>query len=71
MVVFCKQVLASSDWSNNSTYGYDLVKTNFAKVVIVFVYTVFALVVFLSKGMVYSFPVWFLLPGTLSAHILQ
>jgi uncharacterized membrane protein YfcA len=32
------------------TYGYDLVKTNFAKVVIVFVYTVFALVVFLSNG---------------------
>ncbi|PIJ63306.1 sulfite exporter TauE/SafE family protein [Mesotoga sp. H07.pep.5.3] len=38
------------------TYGYDLVKTNFAKVVIVFVYTVFALVVFLSKGMIYWVP---------------
>ncbi|RAM60104.1 permease, partial [Mesotoga sp. SC_3PWM13N19] len=38
------------------SYGFDLVRTNFTKIVIVFIYTAFALVIFILNGMIYWFP---------------
>lgn len=38
------------------SYGFDLVRTNFTKILIVFIYTVFALVIFILNGMIYWIP---------------
>ncbi|HDP78318.1 MAG TPA: sulfite exporter TauE/SafE family protein [Mesotoga infera] len=38
------------------SYGFDLVRTNFTKILIVFIYTVFALAIFILNGIIYWVP---------------